>query len=93
MKQKKRRNQAKGWKECVKKGIAKLALAKNGKSLLKNIGTEKSSYTLNRFKGAVRAFGFRDNCGNSSGEKSNVCDGVQIFCGIDTVDPEALLTC
>lgn len=93
MKQKKRRNQAKAWKEGEKKGTAKLTSASNGKSLLKNIGTEKSSYMLNRFKGAVRAFGFRDNCGNSSGKKSNVCDSVQISCGIETVYPETLLTC
>lgn len=79
-------------KNRVKKGTAKQNLAQKGKSLPENIVTEKSSDTLHRFEGAIRAFSFGNNCGNSSGEKSNVCDSVQISFGIDAMYPEAFLT-
>lgn len=49
---------------------------------------EKSSDTLDRFEGAIRAFRFGNSCGNSSGEKSNMCDSVQISCGIDAMYPD-----
>ena len=79
-------------KNSVKKGTAKLTLSENGKSLPENIVTEKSGDTLHRFEGAIRAFSFGNNCGNSGGKKCNMCDSVQISCGIDAMYPEAFLT-
>lgn len=39
---------------------------------VENMVAEKLGYTLNIFEEAIRTFGFRDNCGNSSGKKSNM---------------------
>ncbi len=67
--------------------------ARNGKSLMKNIEAEKSGNAFNGFEGAIGAFRFSDNCGNSSSKKSNVSDRIHILSSIETVYSKAFLTC